>query len=419
MLLGLRVFGGGRVGHWQCGLGSGAVIWGCACLDCGRSQGNVSGKRGRFWNVRNVRGSPGVLRVVDVVLRMDSMRARMRWVLVMVVRRRQRRILDGKARCDLREAQALRRGGRRLRGVGGDLEEVEQQLRVRQALVWVVLLLGRGRATVLVHARSRLGHVLDVVGPARVVARRRPRVLLAICGRRGAVELGPRALGRPPIVAVAVAVGVGVGCVGRKGVRVVVASEMGARCGRRRGVRGAARVLGVGGTGAGGRASSIGEQLGALLVRRCAVAVVVAVVVAGVCSISADGRGRRRREQRLVRRRRRRRWALCQLPVLRLEDGELAHGGCGAEAVGWASLRLAQRLRAELWGSCAVREDAAGANKHVLRGDSGAERARDRRGCGRGRGCRRGRGRWLVVVVVVVVLGAGCWGLAAGGRFET
>lgn len=77
---------------------------------------------------------------------------------------------------------------------------------------------------------------------------------------------------------------------------------------------------------------------------------------------------------------------------------------------GWASLRLTQRLRAELWGSCAVREDAAGANKHVLRSDSGAGRARDRRRCGRGRGRRRGRERG-----VGGGGGAGCWVLVLGG----
>ena len=123
--------------------------------------------------MHNVRGTMGLLRMVGMVLGMGNMRAQMRRVLVMVVRRGQRRILDSKGGCDLRDAQALRRGGRRLRGVGGDLEEVEQQLRVRQALVRVVLLLGRGRSIVLVHARSRLGHVLDVVGPARNVARGR------------------------------------------------------------------------------------------------------------------------------------------------------------------------------------------------------------------------------------------------------
>lgn len=73
-------------------------------------------------------------------------------------------------------------------------------------------------------------------------------------------------------------------------------------------------------------------------------------------------------------------------------------------------MRLTQRLRAELWGSCAVREDAAGANKHVLRSDSGAGRARDRRRCGRGRGRRRGRERG-----VGGGGGAGCWVLVLGG----
>jgi L-aminopeptidase/D-esterase-like protein len=94
---------------------------------------------------------------------------------------------------------------------------------------------------------------------------------------------------------------------------------------------------------------------------------------------------------------------------LRMVNLRMADGG--AEAVGWASLRLAQRLRAELWGSCAVREDEAGANKHVLWSDSGAERTGAGVGVSAGGGAGGGGGGSFVVeeeeeVVVVVVNGA-------------
>jgi hypothetical protein len=77
------------------------------------------------------------------------------------------------------------RGGR-LSGVSRDLEEVEQQLGVGDAIV------GRFYG-VMVHTHARVRHVLDIVGPAGDVAGGRAVVVVGV-GRRGVVELGAGAL---------------------------------------------------------------------------------------------------------------------------------------------------------------------------------------------------------------------------------
>jgi hypothetical protein len=86
----------------------------------------------------------------------------------------------------MRDAPPFGCRGGRLSGVSRDLEEVEQQLGVGDAIVG-------GFYGVMVHTHARVRHVLDIVGPAGDVAGGRAVVVVGV-GRRGVVELGAGAL---------------------------------------------------------------------------------------------------------------------------------------------------------------------------------------------------------------------------------
>jgi hypothetical protein len=74
-----------------------------------------------------------------------------------------------------------------MRSLCGNFEEVQQQLSFNKAVVWY--------ATVLVHATAAICHLLDVVGPARVMTRSGSRLRLPILGRP--IHFGARSLCRP------------------------------------------------------------------------------------------------------------------------------------------------------------------------------------------------------------------------------
>lgn len=204
--------------------------------------------------MRDVRERTGVLVVVNLLLERYGVRALWHSGVVRLVWGVKWRILCRIGGCYLRYAQPLCCRWRRLCGMICDLKEVEQQLCVRESLVWVVLLFGCGCAIVLVHAHTRVNHMLDIVGPARVVARSRARVLLSVGGRGGAVEFGACPLSRSLVVCVCWVARVGV-------LRGAFAKRMREGDGRGRGVRGATCVVCVSWAGALRSHSSVGEGL--------------------------------------------------------------------------------------------------------------------------------------------------------------